>query len=276
MNAYIPLVSARHQPTREISMLEALAVPDHVVAFRVSGRITGDDIDAATAAVDAALARYDRIGLYVDAGGLDSFTAEAFAKDLRYGLGKRGQGGRFTRSAVITDKAWLRNIARFEDRLFPQIEIRCFDEGQRGEALDWASELPPAKPPPPSALTFIATESPTTHAFEIDGTLSREDTEQAIATLKAAFAEHDQVRLLARIKRLGGINPAALTQDGLISMKLEAIRKVERYAVVGGPGWLARMIGTLNPLFKTELRHFALEDEADAWAWLETRPVGGA
>jgi hypothetical protein len=257
-------------------MLEALAAPDHVVAFRVSGRITGDDIEAATAAVDAALERYDRIGLYVDAGELDSFTAEAFAKDLRYGLGKLGQLGRFTRSAVITDKAWLRNIARFEDRLFPQIEIRCFDENQRGEALDWASELPPAKPPPPSALTFIATESPTTHAFEIDGTLSREDTAQAIATLKAAFAEHDQVRLLARIKRLGGINPAALTQDGLISMKLEAIRKVERYALVGGPGWLARMIETLNPLFKTDLRHFALEDEDKAWAWLETRPVGGA
>ena len=66
-------------------MLEALAAPDHVVAFRVSGRITGDDIDAATAAVDAALERYDRIGLYVDAGELDSFTGEAFAKDLRAG-----------------------------------------------------------------------------------------------------------------------------------------------------------------------------------------------
>ncbi len=91
----------------------------------------------------------------MDAGALDSFTAEAFAKDLRYGLGKLGQLGRFTRSAVITDKSWLRNIARFEDRLFPQIEIRCFDEDQRGEALDWASELPPAKPPPPPALTLV-------------------------------------------------------------------------------------------------------------------------
>ena len=118
-------------------MLEALAAPDHVVAFRLSGEVTGDDIETAAAAIDAALERHQRIGLYADASGLDGFTAEAFAKDLRYGLGKLGQLGRFTRSAVITDKAWLRNLARFEDRLFPQIEIRAFDrEAARGMRLD--------------------------------------------------------------------------------------------------------------------------------------------
>lgn len=61
-------------------------------------------------------------------------------------------------------------------------------------------------------------------------------------------------------------------QAGLIPMKLAAIQKVERYAIVGGPGWLRKAVEAVNPLFEEiDMRTFAPEEEEAAWEWLGAR-----
>jgi hypothetical protein len=41
---------------------------------------------------------------------------------------------KFKRVAVSTDKVWLKKVSEFEGSLFPGLEIRGFDRGQKAEA----------------------------------------------------------------------------------------------------------------------------------------------
>ena len=115
-------------------MLEVLPAPDTVVALRASGRIGKDDVERAIQAVEDALARQERIALYA---GIEivGITPGAFARDLGYGVGKLGELRRFPRAAVVTSREWVRWIARVQDAVLPQIEIRTFPPAARDEAL---------------------------------------------------------------------------------------------------------------------------------------------
>jgi hypothetical protein len=125
-------------------MIEILAAPDHVVALRMAGTITGEDVDHAVGEIEGKLARHERIGVFVDMTGFDDMTAEAAAKDLRYGFGKFSEWSRFPREAVVTDKQWIKTLVKVVDPLVPQVEVRTFAPAERDQALAWASEVMPA------------------------------------------------------------------------------------------------------------------------------------
>lgn len=48
--------------------------------------------------------------------------------------------GRFDKCALLSDTAWLRKAAEIEGKLFPGIEIRSFELGERDAAEAWLSE----------------------------------------------------------------------------------------------------------------------------------------
>jgi hypothetical protein len=125
-------------------MIEFLPAPDHVVAMRLTGRLTVEEYDRVIAQVEARLGRHETIGLFVDTVGFEDISAEAALKDLRYGLGKIGQWKRFARGAVVTDRRWMRMLVGLADPLLPQMQIRAFEPSQRDEALAWAAAVPAA------------------------------------------------------------------------------------------------------------------------------------
>jgi hypothetical protein len=122
-------------------MIEVLPAPDHVVALRFFGELTGPDFDRVAAEIETRLARHARIGVVVDLTGFDGLTLEALAKDLRYNLAKLGEWKRFPREAVITDKAWVRTAVKAVDPLVPQVEVRTFQPGETEAALAWAGDF---------------------------------------------------------------------------------------------------------------------------------------
>jgi hypothetical protein len=256
-------------------MLEILPGPDHLVAVRVGGRIEEADIDQAIAAIDGALERAPRISFYAEVDALEGMTASALAKDVRYGLGMLRKVDRLARAAVVTDEEWVRALARFEAWLIPRIEFRMFGADARAEALSWASEKPPAEPPDLAAepaIRLIETGNPMVLAFEVDGYITGRDVERVAGRFLKAFAANDGVRVLGRFKHLPGVDVATLMHDRTLSLKLQAMQRVERYAVVGGPEPLKNLVALLDPLFKLEMRHFEADDEPAAWAWLEAAP----
>jgi hypothetical protein len=110
-------------------------------------------------------------------------------------------------------------------------------------------------------------------AFEINGVISTETLPGIIDEVNNFLARHEKVRMLGRIKHLGGFDPAIYMQSGLFSMKFAAMQKVERYAIVGAPGWMETVIKSSNPLFPSiDMRTFSEDREADAWAWLDAEP----
>lgn len=125
-------------------MIEILPAPDHVFAMRMAGTVTGEDLDHAVGEIEAKLGRHERIGVFVDATGFEDMTAEAAAKDLRYGFGKFREWARFPREAVVTDKQWLRTLIQALDPFVPQVEVRPFGPAEREQALAWAADVKPS------------------------------------------------------------------------------------------------------------------------------------
>ena len=63
-------------------MINILPAPDHVVALRIGGIVTGADYDRVVAETEAKLRRHEYLGVYVEMLDFDDLTPEAAAKDL--------------------------------------------------------------------------------------------------------------------------------------------------------------------------------------------------
>lgn len=252
-------------------MLELLSAPDHVAAFRFEDTISADDYARVRSEIEARLARHARIGIYVDLMHCRGISPRALLRDVRFGFAMRYQIDRFARSSLVTDKAWLQRSVEAAAYFLPAIEVRVFSAAERTNALEWAARLPVLGSLPP-ALSFIETTRADTFAFEWNGKLTRADIGRVVETLRPSFESRASIRLLARIEDMGGVAADALLQSGLFSLKLLAMRKLERYAVVGGPGWLARYCQVLRRVIGRDIRHFTRDRERDAWSWLEAQP----
>ncbi|KFC72890.1 hypothetical protein FG93_02073 [Bosea sp. LC85] len=122
-------------------MLEILAAPDHVAAYRLSGTLTVDDYDSLIADIEARLARHEKIGILADLTGFHDITLRAGARDLRYGFSKMFELRRFPREALISDKGWIETLVAIANPIIPFVEIRCFKPIEYEAALIWVSEI---------------------------------------------------------------------------------------------------------------------------------------
>ncbi|AJD47207.1 hypothetical protein S7S_03925 [Isoalcanivorax pacificus W11-5] len=119
-------------------MITQLAAPGHVAAFRVSGTLTGDDIDQALAIMADRLATYPRISLYLDAEHFADITGEAlhrYAPDSRLPVLTY-----LHRVAVITDRQWISLLTALAPRMLPDGEARTFGGHEQSTALRWVSD----------------------------------------------------------------------------------------------------------------------------------------
>ena len=122
-------------------MIEMLKAPDHVVAAKLTGTLGAEDYGRMIAEVGARLARFEKIGLMVDLTGFHDVTLEAAAKDIGYSFGKIMEWRRFPREAIVTDKQWVKGLAKMVGPLIPFIEVKTFDPGDDVAALAWAADI---------------------------------------------------------------------------------------------------------------------------------------
>ena len=250
-------------------MLDILQAPNHVAAFRFSGDVTKADYERLIAEVQAKLQIHPRVTVYTELAEPVRITLPALLTDLRYSLTKFGEWRRFARVALVTDKAWPGSLMRVVSPFLPDIEARAFRSTERDAALVWANQ---AQPRPP-ALRMIATTRPDTYAVLWNGRIRPTDIEHVMGVLRAELEAHISVRVLVRIEDMGGIEPGALFKPAWLRVKLLGWRKIERYAIVGGPSWLERYIKLARNVSSVDLRYFALAQEAEAWTWLEAQPT---
>ncbi|PSJ20985.1 STAS/SEC14 domain-containing protein [Halomonas sp. ND22Bw] len=124
-------------------MLELLpSGADHVVAMKVSGRVTAPDLQVAIDAIEATKKTQPRISLYAEIDEMRWMTFTAFLRDLGYGLTQIGDLNRYYRAAVLSDKHWVRHLTRLENHLFKSMEIRTFTHRHKPDALEWVAHLP--------------------------------------------------------------------------------------------------------------------------------------
>jgi len=251
-------------------MIKFLAAPDDVIAIKVDQTVDAGELKTVTDRIDERLEQNESIAMYLDLRGLERLTLAALLDDLRYSLRHIRDLTRIRRVAIVTRARWIDVVASWENRILPGMDIRVFDPEHRTEGLDWASEQ--VAPPTPN-LHRIETNRDSVRAFALTGPLRAADIRLLADDLDAAYARHGTVRLLLRVEHYG-LRPSVFTQN-IVKMKLRALQHVGAYALVGGPDWMAGVASLLNPLMAMEVRHFNLEDEAQAWEWIEAETVTG-
>ncbi len=118
------------------------------------------------------------------------------------------------------------------------------------------------------AVKQVKTQREDVYAFEIYGHVSRQEIDDIYQTLEKAYENHDKINLLVRMSRFDGVDWSAVFSEAVYIGKFHAIKHMRRYALVGGPKWAAVAMQFFNPLFRLEVRHFELEQEAEAWDWI--------
>lgn len=250
-------------------MFEQLTAPDHVIAIRLSGKLTGEDVDQYKNLFDTKLAKHKHIGICVDMTGFSDMSTEAIIKDAKAEFELLTHISQFSRCAFVSDKEWPQAVIHFLNPLIPTIEMKVFASGQNDEATKWAAELPETLITETPAFRFLPSSKDDVFAFEINGVISSQEMPDVIEKFEVFLKSHESVRLLNRIKHFGGIDPAVFMQSGLVSMKLAAMQKVERYAIVGAPGWMSKIIDSINPAFPDmDMRTFPADQESQAWVWI--------
>jgi hypothetical protein len=255
-------------------MLKKITAPDHVIALALDGKLTGEGIQEYRSILEEKLKQHAQLGVYVDLTSLADMSANALIEGTKADIELFSHINQLSRCAFVADKEWPQTIVSFAQQLFPTLEMKVFPSGQREEAKKWAADVAEAPAPTGPAIRFLPTTRDDVLAFEIDGVMSSEEMPGVIKKLEDYLAEHDKVRLLNRMTHFGGFDPSIFMQSGLVSMKLSAMEKVERYAIVGAPGWMRKVIDAMNPAFPDiDMRTFHADREEDAWAWLEAEPA---
>lgn len=126
---------------------------------------------------------------------------------------------------------------------------------------------------PIPAVRRIETDRSDVFAVEIKGHVTAGDVENLYGLLEGAYALHDKLDVFVRLVDYEGTEWAAVDTHTTEEGRHHALQHVRRCAAVGDPDWTGHVGGLFSPEITVELRHFPLQAEDDAWAWLGARPL---
>jgi hypothetical protein len=253
-------------------MLTYLPSRDDVIACRLSGRMSAEEMENISNKVIEAVERYEKTHIYAEIDGMTGFDVKAWVDQVQRAWPLLGKLRRFGRIAVVTDQPWLRWGTRIESALLPGISYEVFDLAERERALAWVEGK--IEQPHDSRLAILPAKQSNVIAFELTGRVSAEAMEDAVGEITARLDSIDgPVRILGIFRRFRMPEAKGVLDTDYFRMKLSAFRRVERYAVVGGPSWFRAWVDLLKPLLRFEVRHFEAHDEAGAWDWVGAHPA---
>ena len=238
-----------------------------VIACTIRDGFSSAEMSALVARVEQALRTNAKTHMFVEINDIGDVDWTVMAEQLPRSIPILRQLRRFGRLAVVSNDPWIRLWTRAESALLPNISYELFRKRERDRALDWVNGR--VKEPHAPSLTIIPTENPSIIAYDIDGNVTAADMDTAIAHVGPRLGnDTGPVRVLARVGELDVPSFSALLRERYLSLKKDTLRRLERYAVVGGPEWLRKSVQAMAPLFDFEIRHFTRADEAEAWQWI--------
>ena len=120
-------------------MLTMIDSADDVIALRVADWIGGAELDAVMDRLDAAMARHDKVHVFVETHSIDGIEIAGLGAYMKRALPLLGKLGRFGRVAVVADQGWIRAATRIESAILPHVSYRVFEPEERDAALAWVT-----------------------------------------------------------------------------------------------------------------------------------------
>lgn len=118
-------------------MIELIDSADDVIALRVTGKITGKDLDAIMDRLDEVMAAHEKVHVFVETHSIDGIELSGLPGYMKRAMPLFGKLSRFGRVAVVADQAWVRVGTRLESALLPFISYQTFLPEERDVALAW-------------------------------------------------------------------------------------------------------------------------------------------
>lgn len=259
-------MAAPHRTWYQAAMINFERIAPHAHRITVMAEFRQADAEALVEFVEAEHASGGGGNLLIDLTAMAGFSWSAVAEEL-------GHIGLFLkylysldRIAILSDEDWIRSVARLESALLPGVEYQVYDDDEADAALAWVTDQSEA--PHRGAFQPIDIGHPNIAGFELSGRLDREESERAVAMARAALEDPDCSRLMIVIRHWHGFDPDAAISREVMAGKLELMKHLERYAIVGGPDWIRALASTFGALVQPEVRSFDLEDQDKAVAWL--------
>jgi hypothetical protein len=100
----------------------------------------------------------------------------------------------------------------------------------------------------------------------VEGSVTNKNLEEAINALHSAFDQDGKTRVIEIIQHFTGMELAALWTD--IRLGVPLAQKIDRIAVVADQRWVRQLAGLGRLFTRAELKVFALDDLAQARAWI--------
>lgn len=119
--------------------MEMLDTADDVIAVRLAHRIAGDDLDRIMDRLDAAMARHDKVHVFVETQAIDGIELQGLGAYIARAMPLFGKLDRFGRVAVVADQAWIRAATRIESAMLPSISYEVFEPQDRDRAFAWVT-----------------------------------------------------------------------------------------------------------------------------------------
>ena len=119
--------------------MEILDTADDVLAVKISHRIAGADLDRIMDRLDEAMARHDKVHVFVETQSIDGIELQGLGAYMARATPLLGKLNRFGRVAVVADQAWIRAATRIESAMLPFISYEVFEPQDRDRALAWVT-----------------------------------------------------------------------------------------------------------------------------------------
>ncbi|MCB0720505.1 MAG: STAS/SEC14 domain-containing protein [Bacteroidetes bacterium] len=103
-------------------------------------------------------------------------------------------------------------------------------------------------------------------AFQVSGTLSKEDYQAILPMLTHVIDKHGSVNLLVKAESLTGVEPSAVWEE--IKFDAKHLSDIARFAFVGDAAWIGGAVMLCKP-FVGDARHFKASETEEAFHWVE-------
>jgi hypothetical protein len=251
-------------------MLTVTEIAPRTFEVTLEGLVDRADIERMEAALGPALDGDGPLGLVLRTEGWRDMTGDAMARDARFEFGRLLQWRKVARLAFVTDMQAFDALIHWVDPLVPMIGMRRFPSSDLDAARAFAT-APSGKGGAAEAdggLRIIADGTGGVLAYEIAGPLGREDVAEIEARLASILEGDGRFDLYVRFLHWEGFDPALLTDGSLYGVKMGAIGRLGKYAVVGAPDWMRATAGMVSGLMPFNMRFFEAAHDAEAREWV--------
>jgi len=123
------------------------------------------------------------------------------------------------------------------------------------------------------SITKIPTSKSNVFGFQVKGEIEKDDLVGMADTMLRTFEHHQSINMLLVFENYEGIQLSAGMNASVLKAQLKGISKIDKYAVVGGPGIADAIVSLSDAVMPVASASFSIDEMDKAWAFVGAEPA---